>query len=142
MMPATMRRIAPSGVLPACGSSPVGSRSSAMASSTPRALQGAQQACRQLTHQAIAPSTTSPARHASQVPRIVPSASAAAGGAADAVPVEEGSSFTQAVFNVVNVMMGVGILTLPFALKSSGWVGIALLWLMGFICNYTGEAWE
>ncbi len=48
------------------------------------------------------------------------------------------SSFPQAVFNVVNVMMGVGLLTLPYALKSSGWIGIGLLWLMGFICNYTG----
>lgn len=56
------------------------------------------------------------------------------------MPAAEGSSFVQAVFNVVNVMMGVGILTLPFALKSSGWIGIALLWLMGLICNYTGKA--
>ncbi|MEW5303382.1 MAG: hypothetical protein WDW36_006081 [Sanguina aurantia] len=51
-----------------------------------------------------------------------------------------GSTVTQAVFNVVNVMMGVGLLSLPFALKSSGWIGIGLLWLMGFVANYTGKA--
>jgi hypothetical protein len=35
-------------------------------------------------------------------------------------------------------MMGVGLLSLPFALKSSGWVGLGLLWLMGLVTNYTG----
>ena len=49
------------------------------------------------------------------------------------------STFTQAVFNVVNVMMGVGLLSLPFALKSSGWVGLIVLWMMGIVTNYTGE---
>ena len=48
------------------------------------------------------------------------------------------STQTQAVFNVVNVMMGVGLLSLPFALKSSGWVGLVLLWLMGIVANSTG----
>ncbi len=37
-------------------------------------------------------------------------------------------------------MMGVGLLSLPFALKSSGWIGILLLWVMGFVTNYTGAA--
>lgn len=37
-------------------------------------------------------------------------------------------------------MMGMGLLSLPFALKSSGWVGIGLLWLMGIVTNYTGGA--
>ena len=50
------------------------------------------------------------------------------------------STFIQAVFNVVNVMMGVGLLSLPFALKSSGWIGIGLLWLMGIVTNNTGKA--
>lgn len=55
-------------------------------------------------------------------------------------PMPQGSTVTQAVFNVVNVMMGVGLLSLPFALKSSGWIGIGLLWLMGFVANYTGQS--
>lgn len=42
------------------------------------------------------------------------------------------------VSSQVNVMMGVGLLSLPFALKSSGWIGIGLLWLMGIVTNYTG----
>lgn len=44
-----------------------------------------------------------------------------------------------AVSMQVNVMMGVGLLSLPFALKSSGWVGLVLLWLMGIVTNYTGK---
>lgn len=77
------------------------------------------------------------------LPKRIVKASAAAG---DAVPAPEPaetaqgtSSFVQAVLNVVNVMMGVGLLSLPFALKSSGWIGIGLLWLMGIVTNYTGE---
>ncbi|KAG1674281.1 hypothetical protein FOA52_013470 [Chlamydomonas sp. UWO 241] len=66
---------------------------------------------------------------------------AASGSMSAAAPVDDGkSSFMQAVFNVVNVIMGVGLLTLPFALKSSGWVGLGLLWVMGIITNYTGKA--
>jgi len=55
-------------------------------------------------------------------------------------PADSGSTFVQTVFNVVNLMMGVGLLSLPFALKSSGWVGILMLWFMAFITNYTGKA--
>ncbi|KXZ56682.1 hypothetical protein GPECTOR_1g614 [Gonium pectorale] len=36
--------------------------------------------------------------------------------------------------------MGVGLLSLPFALKSSGWVGILVLWVMGIATNYTAKA--
>ncbi|PNH12095.1 Vacuolar amino acid transporter 1 [Tetrabaena socialis] len=48
-------------------------------------------------------------------------------------------SRARAVFNVVNVMMGVGLLSLPFALKSSGWVGLLVLWVMGIATNYTAK---
>lgn len=64
--------------------------------------------------------------------------------AANDAPIAEtpqgNSTFMQAVFNLVNIMMGIGLLTLPFALKSSGWIGIVLLWIMGFVTNYTGKA--
>lgn len=64
---------------------------------------------------------------------------AAAGAAVPAPAASSGNStFVQAVFNVVNVMMGVGLLSLPFALKSSGWIGLVVLWLMGIVTNYTG----
>ena len=69
---------------------------------------------------------------------------AAASSGAMAMPSEAAEtagtcSSVQAVLNLVNVMMGVGLLTLPYALNSSGWVGLLLLWLMGVVCNYTGE---
>eukprot|EP00199_Chlamydomonas_sp_CCMP681_P000942 CAMPEP_0119103356 /NCGR_PEP_ID=MMETSP1180-20130426/1798_1 /TAXON_ID=3052 ORGANISM="Chlamydomonas cf sp, Strain CCMP681" /NCGR_SAMPLE_ID=MMETSP1180 /ASSEMBLY_ACC=CAM_ASM_000741 /LENGTH=441 /DNA_ID=CAMNT_0007087827 /DNA_START=206 /DNA_END=1531 /DNA_ORIENTATION=- len=81
----------------------------------------------------------------SQRQRVVPGASAAASSDFPAdVPAASSSlgtsTFPQAVLNVINVMCGVGLLSLPFALKSSGWVGILLLWLMGFVANYTGKA--
>eukprot|EP00798_Chlamydomonas_sp_ICE-L_P008319 gene8319-1594_t len=66
--------------------------------------------------------------------------------ASDGIPSEgaaaepEGCNFTQSVFNVVNVVMGVGLLSLPYALKSAGWVGLVLLMLMGYIAAYTGKA--
>lgn len=37
-------------------------------------------------------------------------------------------------------MMGVGLLSLPFALKSSGWIGLVVLWVMGIATNYTAKA--
>eukprot|EP00798_Chlamydomonas_sp_ICE-L_P003467 gene3467-13527_t len=46
---------------------------------------------------------------------------------AKAMPAVEDANctFSQAVFNVVNVVMGVGLLSLPYALKSSGWTLVA-----------------
>lgn len=45
------------------------------------------------------------------------------------------SSFAQCVFNLANILMGVGLLGLPFALKSAGWVGgLGCLFVFGFIC--------
>ncbi|PNW85026.1 hypothetical protein CHLRE_03g168550v5 [Chlamydomonas reinhardtii] len=79
-----------------------------------------------------------------QQPKPVVHTQAAAGAGASATPAPQSSggnsTFTQAVFNVVNVMMGVGVLSLPFALKSSGWVGLLVLWVMGVATNYTAKA--
>lgn len=50
------------------------------------------------------------------------------------------STFTQAVFNILNILVGVGLLSVPFALKQAGWIGLALLWGLGIITNYTGKA--
>jgi hypothetical protein len=44
------------------------------------------------------------------------------------------------VVNVINILSGVGLLSLPFALKKSGWAGLGVLWLLGFVTNYTGAA--
>ena len=48
------------------------------------------------------------------------------------------ATFTQAVLNVINVVTGVGLLSVPFALRRAGWAGLGILWLMGFVMNYTG----
>ena len=50
------------------------------------------------------------------------------------------SSFAQASFNAVNLLLGVGLLSLPYALKVSGWVvGISVLLLLCLVTNYTGK---
>ena len=48
------------------------------------------------------------------------------------------ATFFQSVVNVINILSGVGLLSLPFALRKSGWAGLVVLWLMGFVTNYTG----
>ena len=49
------------------------------------------------------------------------------------------ATFTQAVLNVINIVTGVGLLSVPFALKRAGWAGLGILWGLGFIMNYTGS---
>lgn len=57
------------------------------------------------------------------------------GEGADALIQDGKSSFAQCVFNLANILMGVGLLGLPFALKSAGWVGgLGCLCIFGFIC--------
>jgi hypothetical protein len=41
------------------------------------------------------------------------------------------TSFSQCIFNLANILMGVGLLGLPFALKSAGWLG-GILALLAF----------
>ena len=48
------------------------------------------------------------------------------------------ASFHQAVMNVLNILTGVGLLSIPFALRQAGWAGLGILWLLGFVTNYTG----
>ena len=42
------------------------------------------------------------------------------------------------MLNVINIVTGVGLLSVPFALRRAGWAGLGILWLMGFVMNYTG----
>lgn len=53
---------------------------------------------------------------------------------------EAGATFSQAVFSVLNILMGVGLLSIPLALTKSGWAGLLVLWLLGLVTNYTGKA--
>lgn len=50
----------------------------------------------------------------------------------------QGSSLLQGLFNGMNVLAGVGILTTPFALKEAGWIGMLYLILLSIICFFTG----
>ncbi|CAL9117179.1 unnamed protein product [Musa textilis] len=52
--------------------------------------------------------------------------------------IHHGCSVTQTVFNGVNVLAGVGLLSTPFSVKEAGWASMALLVLFAAICCYTG----
>ena len=64
----------------------------------------------------------------------------------DAWPLEPSSatastaSMPQTVFNLVNVIMGAGYVSIPFALKQGGWAALGVLWLLGLFFCYTGHA--
>ncbi|KAJ3276805.1 hypothetical protein HDV01_002859 [Terramyces sp. JEL0728] len=49
------------------------------------------------------------------------------------------STFSQTLFNSVNILMGIGILSLPFGFAITGWaVGFGLLVLFGLMTYHTG----
>jgi len=49
------------------------------------------------------------------------------------------STTEQALANSVNILLGVGTLSVPYALKESGWMGLLVLLLLGATTNYTGK---
>ncbi|CAG8745710.1 22127_t:CDS:2, partial [Gigaspora rosea] len=50
------------------------------------------------------------------------------------------STLVQSIFNLCNVLMGVGILSLPLAIKYTGWIiGISLLFFCMGVTNYTAR---
>lgn len=49
------------------------------------------------------------------------------------------STTEQALANSVNILLGVGTLSVPYALRESGWAGIVVLLLLGATTNYTGK---
>ncbi|KAK7213470.1 hypothetical protein V2G26_020648 [Clonostachys chloroleuca] len=54
--------------------------------------------------------------------------------------VEGQSTLPQSVFNSINAIIGVGILSLPLAFKLSGWIfGLALMTLCACVTGYTGK---
>jgi solute carrier family 32 (vesicular inhibitory amino acid transporter) len=42
--------------------------------------------------------------------------------------------------SVLNILMGVGLLSVPLALSKSGYVGVLILWLLAIVTNYCGKA--
>ncbi|KAL5543766.1 hypothetical protein UlMin_007550 [Ulmus minor] len=49
-----------------------------------------------------------------------------------------GSSFLKACFNGTNAFLGIGLLTVPYALSSGGWLSLAFFFLIAIITFYTG----
>ncbi|KAG9454630.1 hypothetical protein H6P81_007534 [Aristolochia fimbriata] len=47
-------------------------------------------------------------------------------------------SYAQSVFNGINVMCGVGLLSTPYAIKQGGWLGLFVLFAFSLIACYTG----
>ncbi|KAM7251278.1 hypothetical protein ACFE04_023161 [Oxalis oulophora] len=48
-----------------------------------------------------------------------------------------GSSFLKACFNGTNAFLGIGLLTVPYALASGGWLSLVFFFLIALICFYT-----
>eukprot|EP00270_Netrium_digitus_P004317 TRINITY_DN1534_c0_g2_i1.p1 TRINITY_DN1534_c0_g2~~TRINITY_DN1534_c0_g2_i1.p1 ORF type:complete len:553 (-),score=127.37 TRINITY_DN1534_c0_g2_i1:234-1892(-) len=49
-----------------------------------------------------------------------------------------GSSFMQALFNGCNILAGVGVLSMPYAVMNGGWLSLGLLFSLAVACWYTG----
>ncbi|GFY98141.1 transmembrane amino acid transporter family protein [Actinidia rufa] len=55
------------------------------------------------------------------------------------LPTSHGCSFTQTVFNGINVMAGIGLLSTPYTVKEAGWASLAVLLLFAVVCCYTAS---
>ncbi|KAG7027711.1 Amino acid transporter AVT1A [Cucurbita argyrosperma subsp. argyrosperma] len=53
------------------------------------------------------------------------------------LPIGHGCSFTQTIFNGINVLAGVGLLSTPYIVKEAGWASLVVLVLFGIVCCYT-----
>ncbi|XP_058751186.1 amino acid transporter AVT1D-like [Vicia villosa] len=53
-------------------------------------------------------------------------------------PPERESSFAQSVINGTNILCGIGLMTIPYAVKEGGWLSLAILLLFALACCYTG----
>lgn len=53
--------------------------------------------------------------------------------------ISHGCSFTQTIFNGINVMAGVGLLSTPYTVKEAGWASLAVLLLFAVVCCYTAS---
>lgn len=54
------------------------------------------------------------------------------------LPVGRGCSFTQTIFNGINVLAGVRLLSTPYTIKEAGWASLGVLVLFAIVCCYTG----
>ncbi|XP_042478431.1 amino acid transporter AVT1A isoform X2 [Macadamia integrifolia] len=54
------------------------------------------------------------------------------------LPIGHGCSLTQTVFNGINVLAGVGLLSTPFTVKEAGWASLCVLLFFAVVCCCTG----
>ncbi|XP_044478363.1 amino acid transporter AVT1A-like [Mangifera indica] len=55
------------------------------------------------------------------------------------LPIAHGCSFTQTIFNGINVMAGVGLLSTPYTVKEAGWISLIVLLMFAVVCCYTAS---
>lgn len=72
---------------------------------------------------------------------LQPTPPAAAADARDSSSSVHGKmNYQEAVFNAINVLLGVGVLSSPFALRSSGLlIGVPLFFFFTLVTNHTGK---
>lgn len=52
-------------------------------------------------------------------------------------PAGGGSTFVQSLFNAINMLLGIGVLAYPNALKRTGWIGLIILCLITLATRHT-----
>ncbi|MED6204020.1 Amino acid transporter avt1a [Stylosanthes scabra] len=52
-------------------------------------------------------------------------------------PIDYGCSLAQTIFNGINVMCGVGLLSTPYTVRQAGWASMVVMLLFAVICCYT-----
>ncbi|KAK7286689.1 hypothetical protein RJT34_21871 [Clitoria ternatea] len=55
------------------------------------------------------------------------------------LPIGYGCTLTQTIFNGINVMAGVGLLSTPYTVKQAGWASLVVMVLFAVVCCYTAE---
>ncbi|KAL8095257.1 amino acid transporter AVT1A-like [Apium graveolens] len=55
------------------------------------------------------------------------------------LPISQGCTFTQTLFNGLNALAGIGLLSTPYAMKQAGWISLAALLVLGSVCCYTAS---
>ncbi|KAK2416642.1 amino acid transporter AVT1C [Trifolium repens] len=55
------------------------------------------------------------------------------------LPIGYGCTFTQTIFNGINVMAGVGLLSTPDTIKQAGWASMLVMVIFAVVCCYTAE---
>ncbi|QCD97035.1 solute carrier family 32 [Vigna unguiculata] len=55
------------------------------------------------------------------------------------LPIGYGCSLSQTIFNGINVMAGVGLLSTPYTVKQGGWASMLVMFFFAIVCCYTAD---